>query len=420
MNLLKTSFLSGIATIIKMFSNLIINKIIAVYIGPTGIALIGQFQNILNTLVTLGSGGITAGVTKYVAQHVDNNQLKKRYISISLFITIFCSIFTGIVIFILKDWLTLKAFSDLKYRSIFIILSVSILFISLNNYLLALLNGLKKIKVYILINILSSLVALVLTTILTIKYTLYGALLSIVLVQSVVLVVTLVYVIKTKFINNIQLNLIGEKGIYKDFSQYSLMAIVSMVCIPINQLWIRNLIIDSESLIAAGHWEAMNKISSMYLLVITTALTTYYLPRLSEIRKVEELREEVKKSYRFILPFVLLSCVGIFILRDFIIELLFSKEFYGMRELFVFQLIGDFLKMSSWVLGFLMVARAMTKVFIITEIGSALLYLGLSHILINQFSVKGVTMAYATMYLIYLIWMVIIYKRIIKNWDRER
>ncbi|OTW80160.1 hypothetical protein BK702_27595 [Bacillus thuringiensis serovar cameroun] len=420
MNLLKTSFLSGIATIIKMFSNLIINKIIAVYIGPTGIALIGQFQNILNTLVTLGSGGITAGVTKYVAQHVDNTQLKKRYISISLFITIFCAIFTGIVIFILKDWLTLKAFSDLKYRSIFIILSVSILFISLNNYLLALLNGLKKIKVYILINILSSLVALVLTTILTIKYTLYGALLSIVLVQSVVLVVTLVYLIKTKFINNIQLNLIGEKGIYKDFSQYSLMAIVSMVCVPINQLLIRNLIIDSDSLIAAGHWEAMNKISSMYLLVITTALTTYYLPRLSEIRKVEELREEVQKSYRFILPFVLLSCVGIFILRDFIIELLFSKEFYGMRELFVFQLIGDLLKMSSWVLGFLMVAKAMTKVFIITEIGSALLYLGLSHTFINQFSVKGVTMAYATMYLIYLIWMIIIYKRIIKNWDRER
>ncbi|MEH6936114.1 O-antigen translocase, partial [Bacillus sp. JJ783] len=284
----------------------------------------------------------------------------------------------------------------------------------------ALLNGLKKIKVYILINILSSLVALILTTILTIKYTLYGALLSIVLVQSVVLVVTLIYLIKTKFINNIQLNLIGEKSIYKDFSQYSLMAIVSMVCVPINQLWIRNLIIDNESLIAAGHWEAMNKISSMYLLVITTALTTYYLPRLSEIRKVEELREEVQKSYKLILPFVLLSCLGIFILRDFIIELLFSKEFYEMRELFIFQLIGDFLKMSSWVLGFLMVARAMTKVFIITEIGSALLYLGLSHIFINQFSVKGVTMAYATMYLIYLIWMVIIYKRIIKNWDRER
>ena len=46
MSLVKTSFLSLIATSVKVLSLLVINKVVAVTIGPSGIALIGQFQNI--------------------------------------------------------------------------------------------------------------------------------------------------------------------------------------------------------------------------------------------------------------------------------------------------------------------------------------------------------------------------------------
>ncbi|EJG0004581.1 O-antigen flippase, partial [Vibrio parahaemolyticus] len=47
MNLIKTSFLTLIATAIRLISGLVINKAISVFIGPSGLALIGQFQNSL-------------------------------------------------------------------------------------------------------------------------------------------------------------------------------------------------------------------------------------------------------------------------------------------------------------------------------------------------------------------------------------
>ena len=56
MNFLKTSLLSGISTIVKMLSSLVVNKIIAIYIGPSGIALIGQFQNFMGIITTIGNG----------------------------------------------------------------------------------------------------------------------------------------------------------------------------------------------------------------------------------------------------------------------------------------------------------------------------------------------------------------------------
>ena len=61
MNLAQTSFLSLFATAIKMLSGFVINKT-AAYIGPSGIALIGQLQNVVQLVLTLGQGAIH-GVT---------------------------------------------------------------------------------------------------------------------------------------------------------------------------------------------------------------------------------------------------------------------------------------------------------------------------------------------------------------------
>lgn len=417
MNLLKTSFLSGIATIIKMLSNIVLNKIIAIYIGPTGIALIGQFQNVINMLMTLGSGGITTGVTKYVAEHSGNHKEKVRFIKAGLIITLICSLIMGIVIFILREWLSINVFSTLMYREIFVLLSLSIVFISLNSYLLALLNGLKLISIYILANIIASIFSLIMTSILTVYFGLFGAFTSMILVQALVLCITAIYFFKKKLINIIDYNTKIPSYIYKNFFQYSLMALVSMICVPITQILIRNMIIENVSLQAAGYWESINRISNMYLLVITTALTTYYLPRLSEIKSVKEMKMEVNNSYKIIIPFVLLSCLVIYFLKDFIIVLLFTEEFYEMRDLFAFQLIGDFFKMASWVLGFLMLARAMTKTFIVTEILSALIYLLLAKVFISYFSVMGATLAYAGMYSVYFVLMLYVYKNILARWD---
>jgi PST family polysaccharide transporter len=47
MTLIKTSVLTGISTIIKVISAFVINKVIAIYVGPSGLAIVGQLQNFL-------------------------------------------------------------------------------------------------------------------------------------------------------------------------------------------------------------------------------------------------------------------------------------------------------------------------------------------------------------------------------------
>ena len=74
-----------------------------------------------------------------------------------------------------------------------------------------------------------------------------------------------------------------------------------------------------------------------------------------------------------------------------------------MKELIFWQLIGDVIKIGSWIISFMMLSKAMTKIFIITETIFALSIIPLSIICIYYFGFKGVAIAFAINCSLYLI-----------------
>jgi len=414
MNFIKTIVLSGISTIIKLLSLLVINKIVAVYIGPSGIAIIGQFQNLLKIITTFGNGAINNGVTKYVAEYNGVDETKKNdVIRAAIIITIIFSFLVGLITFIGSSYLSLWILKTNDYHLIIKLLGITLILISFNTIFLSIINGYKKIKLLVFINIVSSLLSLIITSLLTIKYGIFGALLSLVVVQSIILFVTFPLVYK-KIEFRFSLKNV-EKSHYRNLLAYSLMALISISIGSLSQILIRNHIIDQLSIEEAGYWQSVWMISSMYLMVFSIAFSTYYLPKLSELQTHEELKKEIMSGYKIILPLVFISAAGIYILRDFIISHLFTSEFSAMRFLFAFQLIGDFLKMASFSLAYLMVSKAMIKTYIVTEIIFSMSFYILTIVFVSIRGLEGVTHAYALNYLLYLVTMVILFKRIIFN-----
>ena len=86
--LISTGFLSAIATAIGMGSNLVLSKIIAMTIGPSGIALVNQFKNFVAICTTLSTFGIDNGVVKYVAEEKSKKDTLRELLSNIFFITI--------------------------------------------------------------------------------------------------------------------------------------------------------------------------------------------------------------------------------------------------------------------------------------------------------------------------------------------
>ena len=85
----------------------------------------------------------------------------------------------------------------LQYKSIFYVFGGTILLYALNALLTAVINGFKEYKKYVIANITGSLVGMVFAIILSIRYGVYGALISTVTFQSIVFFITLGIVAKS-------------------------------------------------------------------------------------------------------------------------------------------------------------------------------------------------------------------------------
>ena len=145
-------------------------------------------------------------------------------------------------------------------------------------------NGFKEYKKYVIANIIGSLVGMLFAVVLSIRYGVYGALISTVTFQSIVFFITLGIVAKSYWFK------------WKSF----LLKFNRNIAVQTGTLFIdghcqrgnsscrtdhrKKLYYKNRSITDAGLWEGINRISGMYLMVITASLGVYFLPKLSELK----------------------------------------------------------------------------------------------------------------------------------------
>ncbi len=416
MNLLNTSVLNGVAVLIKTATMFILNKILAVYVGPVGYAAIGQFQNFIQMVTVFAGSAINTAVIKYTAEyHEDETKQRAIWKAAGSLILIFSLTFTCIIL-IFQTQLSLYIFQTTEYQSVFVWFAIFLVLFNLNALFLAILNGKKEILKLVIANIVGSIISLLITGFLAFQYHLYGALIALSIYQSLAFFVTLFICYKSNWFNISYLFGKIEPHIAKKFAAFALMALVSAICVPLSQMVIRSYLSQEFGLNYAGYWEAMIRLSGAYLMLVTTTLGVYYLPRLSELTHLDEIKKEVYLGYKFIFPLAVVGGLCIYVFRDWIITLLFSHAFMPMRDLFLWQMIGDSLKIGSWILAYLMLSKAMTKLFVITEIIFSTSLILLTYILTQVFGFEGVSIAYLINYATY--WIVMsffIFKQLAEN-----
>jgi len=404
-NLLKTSVLNAIAVAIKVASALVVNKILAMYVGPAGYAVIGQFQNVVSIIVNLAGGLVSTGVTKVTAEHYDDEARQHAVWQTAIRFSLGASIFAAILLLLAADKLAQWVLHRPDISIVFVWLALTLPAMAANNLLLAIINGKKEVGIYVAANITGSLTSMLLVGMLAYSFGLYGALVAFTISPAVVLLSTTAIVarrdwFKAKFLWG-QMN----RPALRELSGFGLMGLTSAMTMPITFMLIRDYLTTNLGLSAAGYWQASWKISEIYLMLVTTTLSVYYLPRLAEIRAASELKIEITNIYRLVMPIVMAGAATIYVFRDFIIQTLFTPDFLPMRELFPWQLVGDVIKIGSWILAYIMIGRAMVKYYLTTEIIFSILFILLSIALVDIFGLIGVSMAYAMNYSLYWVCM---------------
>lgn len=410
--LLKVISLNSISVAVSFVLGIISTKIISIYLGASGMALLGSFRNFTSMMKAIATLGINNSFIKVFVENKDNkNELGVIYSTFFWFF-LFVSIGLGLLILVFANVISEFLFFTNSFAYPIRFFGLLLPLIVINTFWMAIYNALEKYKKIVILQIVSNLLIFSLTTFLIVNNAINGGLIAIALSELVLVVVTFAFIIKDRSYFQFSLQKIIEKKYLDSIKRFSSMALLSAILTPVTLLLIRNFIIQTHSIQEAGIWDATNKFSSFYMLVFSSGLSLYYLPKLSSLKTEEEFKLELKSYFGVFVPLFFIVIVLVFLLKGIILDIAFTKSFLKVKDVLIWQLLGDFLRIMTLAFGYQIVVKARVKKYFILEIVFNVSYLVVSFYLITLFSFQGAVMAYFIANLILFVLILFMFRKL--------
>ena len=404
--LLKVSFFSSILTLFRMGCGFIIIKVVAIYTGPSGIASLGQFQSLISSINGIANAPVGSGIVRYTSENQKNGfDACSPWWQAALRLSLYLSIPLMLSGILLSPYISRWLLGDSHYYLPIILACLFLPFGLFGTFITSVVNGLQQYRRYMVFGMSSVLISMIMMIFFVSQGGLRGALIAAAIQTGLTGVALIILVWKQDWFKRKYLFKKPESKHVQDIGKYVLMAITSAVFVPISMILVRKILIHNVGLTETGYFQSVWKISEVYLGIITTALSVYYLPQLSQLTQVKDIKKEIHHVAKLILPVVTLLALLVYLFRDTIIALLFTASFLPCRELFLAQLIGDVIKILSWLYAYPMLSSGNAKWFIVTEIMFSSSFVLLSFIFVNLYGVHGANYAYVLNYGVYFVIM---------------
>jgi len=407
MKVLNGAILTGCAHLSRIVMGFILLKIIAYYLGAEGMGALGHFMSVSTMVYMVAGGGIINAVIKYSSEYSKRPRLLLRFVSAS---ATYSAAFSAIIMFfgvLFSKYIAFLVFKDSGLYWVIIVLAVVQMAFAFVNLVVGVSNGLMQTHIYSKIQVLGSVLALPVMWVLTAKVGAIGAALSIVVMYASSFVPALYYYFKSSFRFRVAFVKL-KKAELASLSSFTLMLLTTAVTFPVVEIIIRQILIDSAGFSAAGVWQGAIKLSSAYLGFFSVFLAYYFMPMISRMVTGREIGIVTLKFMAMMMIAFSVGAGTLYSGRDFFIPLILSSSFKPLNDVIVYQLIGDFFKMSSYVMGFVAVAKAATKVYIAAELIQNVLFLSCAVVMLKIYpGEKGVIIGYMISYIMYFIFAVV-------------
>jgi O-antigen/teichoic acid export membrane protein len=382
-----------------MVSGLVLLKVIAVNLGPEGFGKLGHFMSLISILSVLAGGGILNGIVKYIAEYRQSPEKLTSFISSAFAYSFIFSIALFCSILIFAEKLSLIIFKSTDEVDLIIFLGLVQIFYSGVTFCNGVVNGLRETVRFARITVIGTLIGLPISCYFAFTRGFSGAVIGLAILNAALLFPGLIEIYRLDYFKKLKITTSLDH--FGKISRFSLMQMFSLATLPLAEIFIRNLIITDAGFSQAGIWQSLMRLSAVYIGFFATFLAAYYMPTLSGMFARQAIVDYVLR-YMFVLAGVF-SVIGlvVFTFRDMVFSLVFSSEFVIPASYVAYQLVGDLFKILSYTIGFLLVAKANTKLYILGELAQSVCYLGIASLLINIGGINQVFPAYAIANFIY-------------------
>ena len=413
--------LNGVAQFVKAISSLVVNKMIVIFLGSSALLFVGNLKSVFTILQQISGAGIYEGAVKYLSGEYKDRQTFILQACLSLMLVGF--FISTALYFILFEQIIELLQLDEKDHELIPWLTVGILFSLLcfvfHTLMQSFFHGLKSYKIIVQSTLISALLTLGASITLIYYVDKLGLVLSVFVPSLILLLTYCFYMSKSLHFGRALFGKTFRLFIFKPVLSFTVMSAVAAIVFPTVLIIIRSLLVEHSGVELASYWEGYNRLSLFMSGLAISSISLYYLPKLVEVNTGQEMLKVVLWGIKFLFAYVFPTMLLVFLFGSNIISLLYASSFLEAIFLLKWELLGTFLKLISFSFSFIMIAKKLTTVFVLSEVISGLLFLGLSIFLIDLYGIGGASIAYAVTYFLYLFWVVIYFGKRFRFFEKE-
>ena len=413
-HVLKYTGLFGGVQVLTMLVALVRNKIAALLLGPSGMAIVALLNNAVSLINQGTNFGISFSAVKHVAElseASDREELEDYVHTVRLW-SLITALLGLLVCFGLSPVLSRWTLENPRYTRTFMLLSLMVAMLAVTGGEIAILKGTKQLKRVAIVSALTGVSTLVVCCPLYYFYRTDGIAPALVLSQAAVLGVHLAFSTKV-FPWRIRWSRIVpslRKG--KPMLLLGLAFIVAGIFGKGSEYLIRTLILHFGDLDDVGFYSTGYALTVGYTSLVFMAIEADFFPRLSACkgdiaRQNQTINQQIEVCLLLITP--ILIAVALFM--PTIIRVLYSREFYCAVPMAVCATFYMFFKSLTLPVAYLPLAKGDSLMYMGTELVYDIFVAAAIPLSFLYAGLKGAGLALSLAGLLYLLLIHIVYRR---------
>lgn len=412
-SIFKATSLFGGVQVYQILIQIVTLKFIAVLLGPAGVGIIGLYNSGLQLVKQFSSMGLASSAVRDVSEANGSNDIQRiaKTITVIRKLVWVTGLLGLIIVATCSPLLSKFSFGNYDYTIPFLFLSITLLLDQLCAGQKVILQGMRRLKDLAKSTAFGATFGLLTSIPLYYWLAIDGIVPTLILNSACSLTLSWLYSRKIK-VNKVH---ITPKQTFEQGKQMLVMGVsmsLSGLFSSIVAYIIRGYIQNSSGVEQVGLFQAGFAIMSTYVGMVMNSIATDYYPRLAAINKDNaKCREAVSQQGEIgtmILAPMLTICL---VFMPVVLKILYSEKFIVANEYITWACLGMMLRLASWVISFLYVAKAESKLFIKLELSANLTYLILSLIGYKILSLTGLGIAFALQYVVYFMQVYLIARK---------
>jgi O-antigen/teichoic acid export membrane protein len=403
--IIKTTSLFGGVQIINLIISMVRSKVLAILIGPLGFGITSLFSSTINLINSITDFGLGISSVKVISVAKNNQDYKKVSTLVTVlkrlvWFTILIGVFLTVTF---ASFLSNFNFGNDNYTISILLLSIAITFMKLTNTNLAVLQSLRKLKYLAKANLYGNIVGLIISLPLYYFYKLDAIVPVIIIASFVSFIFTSYYSVDV----NVKKIKINNKEAFKEGKEMLRLGLTISFSSMLTFLgaYILQVFISFKSGVnQVGLYQAGFLMLNSYVGLIFNAMATDYFPKLSVVsNNIIKIRKIVHQQALIAVLLITPIIIVFLTFAPLIISILYTKDFLPIVSMVSWGVLGMLFRAISWSMGYIIIAKGDSEIFIKTSLGFNILLLALNVLSYVYGGLQGLGVSFFIYYLIHFI-----------------